>query len=834
MGHHRGRDQRAVEDSSLLVGLVESLHIADELGPHARVLLFAADLGVDVVVGSVPDHTDGVEQVLDVAHVDEARTAGCRRRDAGAVEGDGPAGGRADRARRGDIAVLDQDPLAVCVEGIERIARRVRILLPLRKELLRHVVARAGAAVVEDVEPAEPVVVVADLPALGAVVVIQLAVVGAVEALVIGVDLRVAHRRRVPEPAHVLAHDVVAARGGGGPLTVDQLPGLALEDHVQHVRLGPLGHADVLVPPVGHVDGVDLGAVARPLGCPGGDRGVAVQGLVLLGTVVADGVPRVGAGIVAEVVEGLVAQVRQHDVALRTVELVEGLVPVGAVVRAGRLGDEDLRIDAPVDDRDGQPRVRVVDAVVVVDALDQDLAEACPVRGAGVVVAVLGQGHVHRVVETPHPHLFRAHLLGHDRAHPADFRHLDDAHRFLVEPGHYLDRPGHRADDRRGHRPRAVRQGGAGLQVHVSASGQPHLAAGVEQARVLDQDVARRQLAARDAARGELGVAPARVDAGVDLDVGQGPHLAGDGQHSLHVEQDPRRRVVVLHPTVDAQHPGHDVDQGRGVDQGRAEAVGDQDVAAAHDDAPAGLPGLEGRARQQVHAQAEDDDLVVGVDVGHDRHVALGGLEGDAVHVGADLTLVAAQLAHGAEDDDVVRRPQLEGAAAARAIHHAAGESHRLSALHELGRIGGHRAVGVEVLAGGVDEGAVLVGEVAVLVDQVAVVIGQQDQGLHDDAGAAGVGAADDDHLVVGPHETVDQDQARRRDAHVGAVVQPLHEAKDADAGGGCDADLARRRHAQGAAAGGVAAQEAVLGQGQAGGSCGVRQVDRQQSRGPR
>ncbi len=329
----------------------------------------------------------------------------------------------------------------------------------------------------------------------------------------------------------------LAVHGG----VTGQVACLALADHVEDVLLGALRHADVHVAPAGDVDVVDHLRIAGPRRRPHRVAGGAV--LHPVGH-------RVG---VSELVQRLVAGGVQHRLALRVGKLGELLVQV-LVALVDLVVVERDRCGGAVGQLGIAGVVPVDVAVVVVQTLDQQLAEFPALRRVRVVVADLRQRHVHRVVFAAGDHFAGIHLLGDHGRGPGDLRYLDLAVGHLAITGDHFHGLGHGHVHRHQHATRAG-QRGVGIEHDVAAGLELDGAAGVHQPLTGDDDAAALQLAARDVAF-QLIAAPGHIHAGVEIDAAVGGDVA---VHDLQAGAGIHQHAPVL-ADVDGQRAGTGAD----------------------------------------------------------------------------------------------------------------------------------------------------------------------------------------------------------------------------------------------------------------------------------
>ena len=600
------------------------------------------------------------------------------------------------------------------------------------------------------------------------------------EGFQVGAVLLVLHHCLLPPLADVLPHGVGGLGGGARPPAVDELFRLGGGDHVEHVLVGPPGHADVLVVQAVDVDVVDDLGVVLPFRRPVPGGGVAVQDRVLFG-------PGVG-----EIVERQVAQGLQHRLALDVEKLVEAAVIVAGVIGGRRVLDAEVR-----------PRYL---AVEVVPSFHEELAEPGAFRGPGVVVAVLAQDDVHGVVVGPDPDLLHAHLLGHGGGDPVHLGHLDEPVGHLVEPGHHLDGGELGGDHRLGHDTGALHPG-VRVDGDVPAGFEHHVGGGVQPARVKNLDVSRSHLIHRDGAREEFLLRPGGVHPGVDLDLSQGIQRPRNDDAVHGVEQDPLQPDVgVQDQPVDPDTPAEEMNQQGSFNQGGRDIA----VGPGHVDGPAGglqaylrarRVGLHAGPRQEVYILPGEGDGVPGAHSAGDGHGPPGRDGLYFRHLGGEHALVQVQLANRAVDDDVVLRPQGDPAAdgggeGAPGQAHGVAAPDRLGAfleevavlVHIAGQVAGiahHRAIArrqkIAVLVHVTDQVAVIVDQAAVFVQVVAVGVGLQDQGLQHDTGPRSVGPGGDGELFPGANEPVHQDQGVAGQGDGGALAHRFHQAVDPD-----------------------------------------------------
>ena len=353
------------------------------------------------------------------------------------------------------------------------------------------------------------------------------------------VHLLVLDLRGLVPLADVLADDIVfigvlgiPVFGDYLPLVVDELLGFALGDDVEHVQVSTLWHANVLVVPAVNVDVVDLFlSVVSPRRLPVGVGRIPVQGLILGG----------GLRVEAEVVQLEIAQMLEDGASGDPVQLVE-------VLAAGILLDT---VRFPVDL-----------VVEVIHALQEEVLELVRLGRFGVVVAVLGEGHVHLVVRTADDDLFHAHLLFHGGIYPVVYRYQDGAGGHLPVAGHHRNGGGLGSDHRLEELTLA-----AGLGVRVKLDDPARLEHDIirrlQPARGQDVDVPTGvKLHHIDGPRGQLRLGPLSVNPGVELDLSLAPQGPGHGDLGDGVEQDALREAIGVqdHP-VNLDVPGEEMHQ---------------------------------------------------------------------------------------------------------------------------------------------------------------------------------------------------------------------------------------------------------------------------------
>ncbi len=323
----------------------------------------------------------------------------------------------------------------------------------------------------------------------------------------------------------LIERDPLAAVLAVGCRVADEVLGLALEGGAENVLLGPLGHQDELVAPAGDIDIEHLLRVVLPRRLHdlaiGADSAFIERARLAVDRLLKRPV------LIAELVERPVAGGVEHGPALRLVELVETLVIALGVVATRRRGGAVLvRFGgiagvAPVDHQPGICRPGAV--VEVIDAFGQHLAElaVCAGAGIGVVVADLRQRDVHRLLAGSDRNELGADLLGHLRLDIGDLGHQDRACHHPGGSDDHLHRLFSGGVDRFEDLLDA-RDPGIGIQGHGTACEQGDAALfRLQQPLALDQDVAARQLGARDGGFHAL-TRPGHVDARSDHDVAGG------------------------------------------------------------------------------------------------------------------------------------------------------------------------------------------------------------------------------------------------------------------------------------------------------------------------
>ena len=582
--------------------------------------------------------------------------------------------------RRADVIIRREPPVGVGIEGnLVAVADGVD---PLRVAAERGI----GSAPIDIEGALAGIAPVTDRPGgasvfPGRVRLDAALLIAVVREIVAGGDLVIEHLAVFLVAAHQLAGGAGAHGGPGsggcskhiavvefggvlqiglsrGPVLLQELS-LPGRFDPQDIDVCALGHAHIAVAPAVDVDEIHhLGGAV-----PGRCVGLVVLHHPVLGALD----DRVA---VAELEQRHIAGVLEHGGALRVIEA--GEIEVGGLV-------------AIVAARGGGARVGPSDrAVVVIQALSQHLEEAALGSGVRVVVADLGQHHIHGGVLGTNLEFLVLNDLGDCGGLPGHNRHLNRSGGHLLVADHLGHGFSHRGVALDRHRARAGHHR-VGAQGDI-ATGLDHDGAvfGRQPPLAGDADGAADQRALGDRAF-QGGARPGHVDTGVEVDVAVGGNetprnrqaLAGVEQNSAVVVQALAGHAR-LHDAIDRGHRRQQVHQLVGQDQrvvvGRAiggvAARDFQHVAGTEIDLRVLAGGVHIAAGQHADVAAMDFDVVAHVDVAVDQHISAGRLQAQQTHLGLTQVL----LADHALDVDAVGGGDGDGAAGG-SIERATGDA---------------------------------------------------------------------------------------------------------------------------------------------------------------